>query len=621
MNNGIVSVLCRAVVFNLALIASAGAEDYRARASGDWHKPGIWQPRGVPGLGDRIVGLGRHVVTLSAPAEIGRGEGEPVLVLDGSGTLVVGDGAVLGMHGHLTLTGEGAQLELRADSRIEFSPGPEQTFELQLFAPKQRVLFAGRSGARGELTLARGAQGHWFVASKGHRDALLGGAYGRICDALNPVDNKAWSMYLGNDRTSSRLRARYIEFRNSGQVGVYGLDAGEWTEVDMRGWTFRDSHPAASALPALWFDGYGDVVATPPTSRMRKRINDLVSDKGVYVRYVQDYVLDRWVLGAEGTAGNVRSGNNGGNAREQTNLFLALRDSGGVGLVADVTRTAYLYAEADNPHGFDTRHLRGDALLRNFWFESNYPDQSDTGDAVLTNGPQGWVSEHGGQPVTLTIEHSGSIGDTSAKPVHPVFLTVNEGTGMRFRLRHNFIRQPGGSNAIALDENGETASHTGLEFMHNLVYSPTPVRGNVLGSAAAARVVQPDVFEQIDRNLYFNVSAPAESPDSVHAVTLTRAPDQHSFSGDPRLRAPGRSLKDWDKLLGGPGLARHAIEEMQKLNDDSGYDPRYSVAALVAYVAAGHQPTNPEMLDPQGTPLVGPALNLSRREAAVATDS
>ncbi len=610
-----INSLLRLIVACVALSAfgftnSATAVDYRAKASGSWSSARTWRPRGVPGAGDRVVSVGRHTVTIdnAAASKIGTGTAAVAIVLDGPGGLVLAPGAQLHVGGHLRMTGEGANVRIGPSARLLFAPNAQQFLQLQMLGGKQRVEFAGQPAARGEIGLVDETIGGWFVASEGHRDSLLAGSYGKITGALDPENGKAWSMYLANDPQSSRLVASNMEFNNSGQVGVFGLEAGEFTEVAIEGWSFKASHPAAASVPALWFDGYGDLPVRAAASRVPKHIRNLVSDKEVYVRYVQDYELENWVLGANGKAGSVRSNNNGGHAKVQRELFQVVRDSGGVGLVADLTDTVYMYAETDNPHGFVTRDLRGDATLRNFWFESHYADQTDPGDVVLTNGPQLWVVEYGGSPTTLTVEHSGSIGDTSEAPIHPVFLTVNDGTGIKFRMRHNFMRQPVNFNAIALDENGVTPVGTGVEFSHNIVYSPQPVQGYAIGSSAGKTVVSANAFYGIDRNLYFNLQPREGYGPGVHAMRTAPGTDANSMTTDPVLTEPSRSLASWDKLLGGPGTAAHAIAELQKLNDDAGFDARYNVVALLSYIAAGYTPTDPGLLDGAGTPTVGPAL-------------
>jgi len=170
------------------------------------------------------------------------------------------------------------------------------------------------------------------------------------------------------------------------------------------------------------------------------------------------------------------------------------------------------------------------------------------------------------------------------------------------------MRQPVRFNSIALDENGVTPGGAGTEFSHNIVYSPRPVQGYAIGSAAGKRVVNANAFSGIDRNLYFNLQPRSGYGAGVHAMQTAPGTDARSSTIDPRLFEPNRTLASWDKLLGGPGTAAHAIAELQKLNDDEGFDARYNVAALVAYVAAGYAPTEPGLLDTHGTPTVGPAL-------------
>ena len=611
---GLVSLILFLFVFLFMFPGQADAKDYVARKSGDWMDPKTWKPRGVPGAGDRVRSIGSHDVRLAGSVTLGverASEQIPydALILDAAGSLTIAPQASLTLHGHLLMSGEGARLQVEAGASVLFAPAQNHALQLKLFASGQRIEFVGVSESRGEIGRAANAKGHWFVASEGHRDSVLSGSYGRISDALDPSDNKGWSMYLADQPQRSSLVANNIEFVRCGQIGVFGLDAGESTRVDIFGWTFKDSPEAAADLPAFWFDGYGDIVVAAPNNKTTKRIRNLVSDKEIYVRYVQGYVLENWVLGANGKPGHVRTGNNGGNALVQRDVFQVVKDSGGVGLVADLTENVYMYAEADNPHGFDTRHLRGDATLRNFWFESHFANQSDTGDAVLTNGPQSWGAEHGGPVVTLTIEHSASIGDTSAAPTHPVFLTLNNAEGMNFRLRNNFMRQPVRFNSVALDENGETPPGTGKEFANNLIYSPVSVEGYALGSASAKAVVHSSAFSGIKNNLYFNLRPrTGDYPKGPLAFARPGPSDVDALVKNPRLRDPMRNLAQWDLLLGGPGTAEHAVAELLKMNDDSGFDPAYRVGGLIAFVRSGFAPTNPELLDDSGYPVVGPAL-------------
>ena len=60
-------IVVASLIASLSLVSAPEAEarDYTARKSGDWSSAGTWSPRGVPGQGDRVVSIGRHIVNLS----------------------------------------------------------------------------------------------------------------------------------------------------------------------------------------------------------------------------------------------------------------------------------------------------------------------------------------------------------------------------------------------------------------------------------------------------------------------------------------------------------------------------------------------------------------------------
>ena len=171
------------------------------------------------------------------------------------------------------------------------------------------------------------------------------------------------------------------------------------------------------------------------------------------------------------------------------------------------------------------------------------------------------------------------------------------------------MRQPVRFNSVALDENGETPPGTGKEFANNLIYSPVSVEGYALGSASAKAVVHSSAFSGIKNNLYFNLRPrTGDYPKGPLAFARPGPSDVDALVKNPRLRDPMRNLAQWDLLLGGPGTAEHAVAELLKMNDDAGFDPAYRVGGLIAFVRSGFAPTNPELLDDSGYPVVGPAL-------------
>jgi len=103
-------------------------------------------------------------------------------------------------------------------------------------------------------------------------------------------------MTLSNSPGVASLVARRFEFLRCGSIQVFGSDAGENTEVDIDGWTFREQQTTPGALqPAFWFDGYLDQNTAAPESLETKTLTNIVSDTPINIRFVQGYTLDNFV--------------------------------------------------------------------------------------------------------------------------------------------------------------------------------------------------------------------------------------------------------------------------------------------------------------------------------------
>ena len=601
-----------ALTLSTVALHGALAIDYRAVQNGAWHNSTTWQPEGVPGAGDRVLGLANFAISIAEDAQIGSGGTTTALTVDGGGRLHVEDGATLMLHGHLAQTGYRSQVSIGAGAAIRFNPATGDILEWRQGSSEQRIVLAGESGNRARIGLAAGAPGHYAFTNPGFRDSLLSGRYGVVEDAFDPRTEKGWEQYLNNSPGQSRLVLDHIEFLRCGQISVLGLGAGEHTEVDLNAITFRDQAKAGDdyRVPAFAFDGFGDINYVSPPSLATKRLSNIVSDTRINLRFLQGYTLENLVLDAPGS-GNARVGNNGGNAVVQRNTFQASARSGSAtNLIADLTENFYFYTESDNPHGMATPELRGDATLRNYWFEVGEAPATDRGDAVLTNGPQNWVTRYQGEVPVVLVEHSGIVAPTLEGSGFPTLMTFNNSAGIRVRLEHNVAPVSPDFPAVALDENGLTPTGTGLSFRNNIVYEPAKLgSGQGIGSARPGfDVVEPNAFVMVDFNLYSSLQSSGPGGAlGVHNAVLEPGTDGNSLLGDPEFADATRDLAAWDSVLGGPGTARHAIEELKKRNDDSGYNPAYNVADLLAYVATGFATTNSLAVGDDDRP-IGPDL-------------
>ena len=598
----------------LGFSADTFATSYRAVASGSWHDPSVWSPSAVPGANDVVLGLGSHDIRVSSNAQIGFGLETDAITIDGKGRLIIGSGSSLTVNGHLLHSAYQGEMLIEAGGALLFSPRAGQVFQFKQRNTGQRVTFEGQAGWRARIGLAPGAAGHYYFSSVGHRDSRFNGSYGIVEDAFDPVSEAGWFMAMNNVTGQSEFIAHHIEFLRCGEITIFGLGAGANTRVGLDSLTFRQQARSQSSYnrPAFWFDGYSGVTANINAPVHTNFLTNIVSDTFINLRFVQGYVLDNYVIDGNGT-GHARN-NNGGNALSHDNVFVAMRRSGlATGLLANEQINSYIYNEADNPHGWSASDLRGDALIRNFWFESSHEVQSDNGDAILSNGPQRNVSVFGGRTPRLTIEHSGSIGDTKGSPKHPVLFSFNNSEGLEVALNHVVSKVGFSSQAIALDENGATHSGAGRGLINSAFFLGSEHLNNAgysIGSASANEAVEINTFRNVDHNLYYDLSGNGVDGNlGVHQARFTSNIDRQSVTYNPRFFDPTRNLAAWDRSLGGPGTAEHAIQELKKRNDDLGFDSRYKVEELTAWVAKGFAVTDAQALGSDGLPM-GAALHL-----------
>ena len=587
---------------------------FSAITSGSWDDASTWNRSRPPAAGDYIATLGGHTVTITKNAAIGKGTGF-ALSIGNNSTLILAENTTLTINGDFIQDGYASEVFLNASSALLFNPAADKLFQYRRTSQHQTLTFDGRPNERARVALASGAAGGYFFSSNGARDQLLTGSYGQIEDSFDPTTDFGLRIFLNNTAGVSSIVANRIEFIRCGSVQILGFGAGANTEVDINGWTFRDQRFTAGALkPAFWFDGYPNSNANVPDhAAATKSITNIVSDTPINLRFVQGYTLDNFVLDSSTSTrnmGNARSSNMGGDAITHNNVFRADLTGETLNLIASMQDTSYFYSETDNPHGWSTQQLRSDATVRNFWFESNKAMQNDTGEAVLTNGPQiSAALSPPRQTPTITLEHSGTIGDSSSDQMHPSLFAYNNSEGIRLIANHNVARVQTDWHAIQVDENGTTESGAGIALTNNVFFGDAADAGYGIGSAIGDVAVNGDIFDLIDFNLYFNLKTDgSDGALGVHQLPFSASNpvDQNSLVADPQFFDAGRNLASWDESIRGDGLpgdARHAIEEMKKRNDDTGYNPAYTVEALVEYVAVGHAVTNDQAVGSDSQPI------------------
>ena len=149
---------------------------------------------------------------------------------------------------------------------------------------------------------------------------------------------------------------------------------------------------------------------------------------------------------------------------------------------------------------------------------------------------------------------------------------------------------PTSSGNHGFSSNGSTAGSLGpsnclvpLNCHHNAYFGMTRVAYN-----------DPSFPRETNRGSYYATPTSFSQPGGPD-LTLTAPP---SFVD------PTRSFVTWAQMTAGlvgrtdaqaPGDVEAAIAEMAKLNDDSGFNPAYTVTALNNWVRAGWAPMNPQL--------------------------
>jgi hypothetical protein len=132
-------------------------------------------------------------------------------------------------------------------------------------------------------------------------------------------------------------------------------------------------------------------------------------------------------------------------------------------------------------------------------------------------------------------------------------------------------------------------------FKSNLAFAFTANRALLFGRYGGT--VQDAVAEvNIDRNATWNgysgsdgVGYHSVSAGNVFSTAPVGSTDV-ALSADPFV-AVTRNLATWGASLGADGTYPGVLSELAKMNDRTGYDPRYNVAAAVAWVREGYQVT------------------------------
>lgn len=181
-------------------------------------------------------------------------------------------------------------------------------------------------------------------------------------------------------------------------------------------------------------------------------------------------------------------------------------------------------------------------------------------------------------------------------------LSCSSTSTTRLTIEHNTFHGGGSTDSSGVRIGETQIAVTGLitSFRGNL-YWDTEVRGFKICVEPAGAETDAVAAADADYNGGYNFATGSNGLGYDGLTFSTGSPGAHDVTGDPQFvwqieelnpAAGGLGIKGWDASLGGPGTVLNALAELSKKNDPAGYDSRYSVPALLAWVRALHRPTN-----------------------------
>lgn len=232
-----------------------------------------------------------------------------------------------------------------------------------------------------------------------------------------------------------------------------------------------------------------------------------------------------------------------------------------------------------NPHGLTT----SDETEGFDGCTFDMPDGTDgAGDMITFNAPS--------SPRTIYVRNCLCPHTESGANVGTLFSCLG-GPGLSVVSEHNTMY---GSFGQYLGETYTGHANMLARSKGNLAYGLTP------GSCLLIRADPGTATDVIasgnaTNNGKFNAGGAGNTGYDTNLVFSSGSPGAGDIVGDPLFVDWTRNMKKWDASLGGPGTTVHAINELRKRNDPSGYDPRYTIQNYQDYFRGGFVVQNKAM--------------------------
>lgn len=539
---------------------------YTSSGTGNWSSSSTWGGLGVPGNGD-TASIG-HAVTVDADTIVGTSPapGTNAITITSGGSITIADNVSLTIRGDTTAAtpgsattvlamGQGSVLEF--DGSLAASPSAA-TYKFQLGTAngaRARVSITGVSGNRAIIRSNAGGGNGYFTRSTFTNTGFMVIAY---CDFLRIGDssNKFAKPSLSTSSGTSRFTFDHCTFDACGTWDCNdGATPGNAAWIGLTNCTFKNSVGGNVTLGT----------ATAPTSQ--RDVKNCVFDKLVAWTSTAGFTIEDNLFQAAYSV-------SGSNTWASWARNLVYRSSSVQDLVnGDCTDTYFL-----QDHGTANPHFVAPNQNLNITFDGcvfEYTGSNTAGDCILIPSPSAAKT----YTVTQCIVLPNGAGLASGS-----LISALGNANAAFSCTHN--TGLGGGNSQALVTIGETyAGYAGMltAFKSNLVWKPSGTSdyklfqtGTTSDYCSAANC---------DYNTGWNLNG------AGYSVTMTGSPGAHDVDTDPGFQQGGATFVDWDTARGGAGTIANALSELAKVNDDSGANPDYTIANLLAWMRGAYAPT------------------------------
>lgn len=547
---------------------------FTSKATGNWSSAGqtTWNEVGVPGNGDTIIVGTSHNVTVDADEIIGTspaaGAGTAAILVNTTGTLTLAAGKKLTCRGDLKLN----------NTTFTMGAGSIFEFDASLAGVPSTALYVCQIG-----TNATDASAKFIVnGTSGSRCTIRsvntnGGGNGRFTSNGNDQSGQVNATFVDLLRIGDATHTAFEFWLRSGQE--FKLQN---AILDACGQLVPDANAGLDSDCQITFNhvtmkntvgsnsGSTNCTSSAKTGGGIRQMTFCSWDLGFLFHAATDWTIDDNIFQGtpDWTTGTAASFNR--------NMYLIPQANGGDWLTFGPITDMYALRIGDpnNQHTITT--TASSSLFKGIVFDAPDMLTGTAGDCIT-------IATNPGSPQTLTIREVIILRSGSGEDV---------GT-----LVSNLVN----ANVSYSIEHCTYEAHQGIYFeLPGFANQLTSCKNNLAFTVqgAACQVISGEIGTTTDVVSSGNVLDNAKwNPASVdgYSDNLTFSsgrPGLNDVNANPGFVDVNRSIKTWDTSLGGPGTVAHAIAELNKLNDASGYNTEYSCTALLAYLRQGMKPTN-----------------------------